>query len=522
MTYPPFQKPLTRRELLSRVGTGIGTLGLAAVMAEAEGLAPKRLLAAAGQPENSLTPKAPHFAPRATRLIHLLMNGGVSHVDTFDHKPLLEKYHGQRPAAVDIKTQRKTEGLMKSPFHFKRHGQSGQWVSELFPHVAECADDLCIINSMYTDLPEHVAGLLMMTVGAIQPNRPSMGSWLGYGLGTENQNLPGFISICHKGRHRPGEPAWNSSFLPGIYSGTFVDTENLNPTKVIPNLGNPYLSRSEQQRQVDLLSRMNQLNLEQVERDQALEARIQSFELAYRMQTTAPEAFDLSQETQATRDLYGIKDEPTYSTIGGRPFGGFAEGCLLARRLSERGVRVVQLAFAPDIAWDDHGDILWHRPKAKDCDQAIAALLKDLKARGLLDETLVLWGGEFGRTPTADPSTKRPGRDHNHYGFTVWLAGGGVKRGLTYGATDDFGMRAVHDRVHVHDLHATILHLMGPGPRTAHLPLLRPGFPAHRRARPDHPRSHRLVWKPASGNRSQSRADGQFCCLKLRRTSRCQ
>ena len=179
------------------------------------------------------------------------------------------------------------------------------------------------------------------------------------------------------------------------------------------------------------------------------------------MQTTAPEAFDLSRETQATRDLYGITDEPTYSTIGGRPFGGFAEGCLLARRLSERGVRVVQLAFAPDIAWDDHGDILWHRPKAKDCDQAIAALLKDLKARGLLEETLVLWAGEFGRTPTADPSTKRPGRDHNHYGFTAWMAGGGVKAGMTYGATDDFGMRAVHDRVHVHDLHATILHLMG-------------------------------------------------------------
>ncbi len=461
MRHPLLQTPLSRRELLSRVGTGIGSLGLAAVMDQAGWLGSGPLLAAEGQPDASLTPKAPHFAPRAKRVIHLLMNGGVSHVDTFDYKPLLEKYHGQRPAAVDIKTQRKTEGLMKSPFKFQRHGQSGRWVSELFPHLAQCVDDLCIVHSMHTDLPEHVAGLLMMTTGAIQPNRPSVGAWLGYGLGTENQNLPAFISICHKGRHRPGEPAWNSSFLPGIFSGTFVDTENLDPHQVIPNLGNPYLSRSEQRRQADLLSRMNQLNLEQVERDQALEARIQSFELAYRMQTAAPEAFDLSRETQATRDLYGITHEPTYSTIGGRPFGGFAEGCLLARRLSERGVRVVQLAFAPDIAWDDHGDIQWHRPKAKDCDQAIAGLLKDLKARGLLDETLVLWGGEFGRTPTADPSTKRPGRDHNHYGFTIWMAGGGVKGGLTYGATDDFGMRAVHDRVHVHDLHATILHLMG-------------------------------------------------------------
>ena len=461
MTRSLFQERLSRRELLSCLGTGVGTLGLAAIMAESDLLPSATFLSAKSQPDNPLTAKAPHFTGRAKRVIHLLMNGGVSHVDTFDYKPLLEKYHGQRPAAVDLKTQRKTEGLMKSPFQFKRHGSSGQWVSELFPHVAKCVDDLCIINSMYTDLPEHIAGLLMMTVGAIQPNRPSMGAWLGYGLGTENQNLPCFISLCHKGRQRPGEPAWNSSFLPGIYSGTFVDTANLNPNEVIRNLGNPYLSRSEQQRQVNLLLRMNQLNLDRVEYDQALEARIQSFELAYRMQTAAPEAFDIGQETQATRNLYGIKEEPTFSTIGGRPFGGFAEGCLLARRLSERGVRVVQLAFAPDIAWDDHGDIMWHIPKAKDCDQAIAALLKDLKARGLLDETLVLWGSEFGRTPTSDPTTKRPGRDHNHYGFTVWLAGGGIKGGFTYGATDDFGMRAVHNRMHVHDLHATILHLMG-------------------------------------------------------------
>ncbi len=453
--------PLSRRELLGRVGTGIGALGLAVLMADSRLLAENPVASADGGVSNPLAPKQPHFAPRAKRVIHLMMNGAPSHVDTFDYKPLLKKYHGQRPAAVDLKTQRKTEGLMESPFQFKRYGQSGKWVSELFPHVAQCVDDLCFIHSMYTDLPEHVAGLLMMNVGAIQPNRPSLGAWLTYGLGTENQDLPGFISLCHKGKHRPGEPNWSSSFLPGIYSGTFVDTVSLDPQKVIPNIASLYLSRVEQRRQVDLLLEMNRLHLEQLERDQALEARIQSLELAFRMQTSAPEAFDLSQETQATRDLYGIQDEPTFSRIGGRPFGGFAEGCLLARRLSERGVRVVQLGFAPDIAWDDHGDIQNHVPKAKDCDRAIAALLKDLKARGLLEETLVIWGGEFGRTPTSDPSGKRPGRDHNHYGFTVWLAGGGVKGGYSYGATDDFGMRAVHNRVHVHDLHATILHLMG-------------------------------------------------------------
>ena len=231
--------PLSRRELLSRVGTGIGSLGLAAVMDKAGWLDSGTVHASEARLVNSLVPKAPHFAPRAKRVIHLLMNGGVSHVDTFDHKPLLEKYHGQRPAAVDIKTLRKTEGLMKSPFQFQRHGQSGRWVSELFPHLAQCIDDLCIIHSMHTDLPEHVAGLLMMNTGAIQPNRPSLGAWLGYGLGTENQNLPSFISMCHKGRHRPGEPGWNSSFLPGIYSGTFVDTGNLGPGEGRPRPAQP-------------------------------------------------------------------------------------------------------------------------------------------------------------------------------------------------------------------------------------------------------------------------------------------
>ena len=467
--------PISRRELLERVGTGIGALGLAAVMDDAgllgqlahagkhgqAGIGLDAVSSVERRPSAPLEPKKPHLAPRAKRVIHLLMNGGVSHVDTFDHKPLLKKYSGQRPSAVNLETDRLTEGLMASPWEFQQHGQSGQWVSELFPYVAECVDDLCIINSMHTDVPEHMSGLLMMTTGALQPNRPSMGAWLGYGLGTENQSLPGFVSICHKGKHRPGEPNWNSSFLPGIYAGTFVDTNSLDPSQVIPHLGNPYLSPAQQRRQLDLLSRMNELEVERLERDDALEARIESLELAYRMQFEAPEAFDLSRESQAMRDLYGIGDKPTFSRFGGRAFGGFAEGCLLSRRLSERGVRVVQLGFAPDIAWDDHANIMAHEPKAEDCDRAIAALLKDLKARGLLEETLVVWSGEFGRTPTSDPTAGTPGRDHNHYGFTVWLAGGGVKGGVTYGATDEFGMKAVKDPVHVHDLHATILYLMG-------------------------------------------------------------
>lgn len=455
----PHRWSLSRRELLERVGTGIGAVGLAAVMNDAGLLAGNN--ATSRRSSDPLAAKTPHHPPRAKRLIHLLMNGGVSHVDTFDYKPLLEKYVGQRPAAVDLQTDRVTQGLMPSPWPFQRHGQSGVWVSELFPHVAQCIDDICVISSMHTNVPEHMAGLLMMTTGALQPNRPSMGSWLGYGLGTENADLPAFVSICHKGKHRPGEPNWASSFLPGIYSGTFVDTNSLDPKKVIPHLENPYLTRSQQRRQLNLLLKLNELDVERAERDAALEARIESLELAYRMQFEAPEAFDLSQESQPTRDLYGIGDEPTFSTFGGRAFGGFAEGCLLARRLSERGVRVVQLGFAPDVAWDDHANILAHKPKAKDCDQAIAGLLKDLKSRGLLDETLVLWSGEFGRTPTIDPTGKIAGRDHNHYGFTVWLAGGGVRGGLQYGATDEFGMKAVTDRVHVHDLHATILHLMG-------------------------------------------------------------
>jgi len=438
---------ISRRTLLTRGTAGVGLLGLAELF---------------GQESSSpLDARAPHTAPRAKRIIHLLMNGGPSHIDTFDPKPLLAKYQGQRPSTVDLKTQRKTTGILHSPYSFQQHGQSGLWISELFPHVARHADKLCLIHSMYTDIPEHISGLLMMNIGANQPTRPSWGSWLSYGLGTENQDLPAFVVISHNGDPRPGPTGWSSNFLPGVHSGAFIDTHNLDPKRVLADIRNPGLSRGSQRRQFDLLQRMNRLELNRSGTDRALEARIESLELAFRMQFAAPEAFDISRESKATHDLYGIGPEPTKGVAGGRKYGGFAEGALVARRLSERGVRVVQLAFAPDIPWDDHTDINDHRPKAFECDRAIAALLTDLESRGLLDETLVLWGGEFGRTPTTDVTANKPGRDHNHFGFTVWLAGGGVKPGYRYGATDEFGMRAVKDRAHVRDLHATILHLMG-------------------------------------------------------------
>ena len=445
--------------MLRRTGAGAGTLGLAAVLADGGMLAPGRASAAAVSP---LAPKKPHFEPRAKRLIYLHMNGGPSHIDTFDYKPALEKYDGQRPPQAELKTLAETGDLMKSPFKFRQWGESGHWVSELFPHTACCIDDICVIKSMVTDVPEHAAGLLLMNLGTIQPNRPSLGAWLGYGLGTENQNLPSYLVLCPNGESRPGANLWGNSFLPGIHAGCYVDSFNLDARQALQDIENRYLSRADQRRQLELLSRMNQLHLERMEHDAALEARIQSLELAFRMQSEVPDAFDLSKETQATRDMYGIGEKSIRIEHEKRPFGGFAEGCLLARRLSERGVRMVQLSFAPDIPWDDHFDIMNHQPKARDCDQAIAALLKDLKQRGLLEETLVMWGGEFGRTPVCElRKASTAGRDHNHYGFTVWLAGGGVRAGMSYGATDELGFQAVENRVHVHDLHATILHLMG-------------------------------------------------------------
>ena len=437
-----------RREMLQRVGTGLGTLGLACLLADDQALGAgadsSGSSPGAVDSNNPLSVKSPHFQPRAKRVIHLFMNGGPSQVDTFDPKPALDRYDGQRPPSADLKTERKTGGLMKSPFKFQKYGESGIEVSEIFPEVASCIDDICVIRSMHTNIPNHEPSLLMMNSGETQPTRPSMGSWLMYGLGTENQNLPGFVVLC-PGKPVVGPQLWGNSFLPGIFQGTHINNAKLNPKEVIRHINNQHLDRSAQREQLDLLKQMNEMHLaERGGADGNLEARIQSMEMAFRMQFEAQDVFDLAQESQATRDMYGK--------------GEFADACLTARRLVEEGVRMVQVYYGNGQPWDDHENISSHADKAKKSDQAVAALLKDLKARGLLEDTLVLWGGEFGRTPVSEGAK---GRDHNNHGFTVWMAGGGVKGGMVYGATDEFGFAAVENRMHVHDLHATILHLLG-------------------------------------------------------------
>ncbi len=430
MTFPLF----SRRDMLARTGTGLGMLGLASVLQNES--------VAADIPKNPLAPKAGHHKAKAKAVIHLFMNGGPSQVDTFDPKPELEKHHGKKPPTADLKTERGTGPLYKSPFKFAKAGKSGIEVSELYPEIAKCIDDICVIRSMHTNVPNHEPSLLMMTCGNQQPIRPSMGSWLTYGLGTENQNLPGFVVLC-PGKPVVGPQLWSNSFLPGVFQGCHISS--LDPKKVIEHIENRSISTDSQRKQLDLLNELNRLHKDRKGGDDQLEARIQSLEMAFRMQTEAVEAFDLNKEKAATRDLYGK--------------GYFADACLIARRLVERGVRMVQIYYGSGQPWDDHGNIeAGHRGKAKDSDKACAALLTDLKRLGLLEETLVLWGGEFGRTPTSEGGN---GRDHNHHGFSVWLAGGGVKGGMAYGSTDEFGFAAVEKKVHVHDLHATILHQMG-------------------------------------------------------------
>jgi hypothetical protein len=423
---------LTRREVLTRIGGGFGALALGSVLAEASAT-------------NPLAPKSPHFAPRAKRVIFLFMNGGPSHVDTFDPKPGLTRRHGQRlPDSFHSGTARRnTSPLMGTPFRFRRHGRSGIELSELYPELGTVIDDVCVVRSMYTDNPNHEPGLLMMNSGNMQPIRPSMGSWLTYALGSDNQNLPGFIVLC-PGKPVVGPQLWSNSFLPGIYQGTHINNRTVDPRTIIRDIRNPYLSPAAQRSQLDLLQQMNQLHLERSGSDEHLEARIASLEMAYRMQGEAQEAFDIGRETRETRRQYGD--------------GEFANACLLARRLAERGVRMIQIYYGNGQPWDDHGDIANHRNHAVKSDRPMAALLRDLKQRGLLEDTLVIWVGEFGRTPS---SQWAKGRDHHHLGFSMWLAGGGVKRGHVHGATDEFGYRAIDGRVHIHDLHATILHLMG-------------------------------------------------------------
>ena len=381
------------------------------------------------------------------------MNGGPSHVDTFDPKPELTKWHGKvLPDEHRLNTERKTGAAYKSPFTFKKYGQSGLPVSELFPHVAKHADDLCVIRSMRADVPNHEPSLMLMNCGDGRLVRPSMGSWVTYGLGTENQNLPGFVVLCPNGYPVTETQNWRSAFLPGIYQGTYVNPAKKSDEEIIPNL-NPARPGKRQSKQLQLLQKLNRAHQNTRDGDDQLDSRIRSFELAYRMQMEASDAFDITKESPRVREMYGS--------------GVHAKQCLMARRLVERGVRFVQLWHGKDQPWDSHDQIEKnHRKLAGQCDQAIGALLQDLKERGMLEETLVLWGGEFGRTPTVElPSGANAGttsgRDHNHHGFTMWMAGGGVKPGHIHGATDPFGFQAVENPVHVHDLHATMLHLLG-------------------------------------------------------------
>lgn len=424
--------PLSRRDMIGRLGGGLGALGLTT-----------QLLA---DNPHALRPHTvrPHTVPRAQRVIQLFMNGGPFQGDFFDPKPQLEKYAGQRPAAVDLRTERATAGLLPSPFAYSPRGESGLPVSELLPKLGALADDLCVVRSMFTPNPNHGPALYMMNNGTITPKRPSMGAWLLYGLGSENANLPGYVVLC------PGRPVrfaelWTSSFLPAEFQGTYINHAQLDPRKMIPYLQTEGLDRAAQRRQLDLLLQLNDSHLADRGGHPLMEARIRSLEQAFRLQFEAHEAFDLQQESQSVREAYGS--------------GHFANACLLARRLAERGVRFTQVYYGDGQPWDTHNN--HHessRKLAADIDQPIAALLADLKARGLLEDTLVIWGGEFGRTPTTENGN---GRDHNHFGFTVWLAGGGVKGGLAYGATDEFGFQAVENKVSLHDLHATILHLLG-------------------------------------------------------------
>jgi hypothetical protein len=441
---------LTRREFLCRCGMGMGALALTNLMAEIGFLSP----AQAADALNPLATRKPHFPAKAKRVIHLFMNGGPSHVDTFDPKPSLTKYHGKPLPYENFRTERKTGAAFGSPFKFQKYGQSGIEVSELFHNVAQSIDDICVIRSTHADVPNHEPSLLLMNCGEARLIRPSVGSWVTYGLGSENQNLPGFIVMCPGGYPIQESQNWQAGFLPGVYQGTYINTQHTDIEKLIENIKNNYTSLKEQRRQLDLLLQLNEQHKKKRQQDAQLEARIQSFELAYRMQMDAADAFDVSKEPQSIRDMYG-------SHTQGRQM-------LIARKLLEKGVRFVQVWTGAGQPWDNHDDLeVNHRRLAKDTDQAVGALLKDLKQRGMLDDTLVIWGGEFGRTPTVELPTpganagKINGRDHNHWGFSMWLAGGGVKGGTVYGATDEFGFKAAENPVHIHDLHATTLHLLG-------------------------------------------------------------
>jgi Protein of unknown function (DUF1501) len=437
---------LDRRDFLRRCGMGFGALAMSGL----PGIGQAAVSAAAG---SAPFRPGPHFAPKAKRVVHLFMNGGPSQVDTFDPKPELQKRHGQAIPLEGLKTERPTGAALRSPFTFQRHGRCGLEVSELFHHTAQHADDLCVIRSMKADVPNHEPSLMLMNCGEGRLARPSMGSWVNYGLGSANDNLPAFVSLCPGGMPIKRTENWRSSFLPGNFQGTYIDSSIERIDRLIENLRHPSARGSRQAGQLELLRTLNEAHLAAAGHDPQLEARIRSFELAYRMQAEASDAFDVSKEPAKVREMYGP--------------GAFARQCIMARRLLERGVRFIQLWHGSGQPWDSHDDIEQHRGLARQCDQAIGAFLTDLKQRGLLEDTLVLWGGEFGRTPVVEMPQAgsnqgvMKGRDHNHYGFTVWMAGGGVKGGHVHGATDPFGFAAVEGAMHVHDLHATMLHLLG-------------------------------------------------------------
>lgn len=436
-----------RREMLQRSGMGFAGLTLASMLDQ-------RSARGATKIESAMAPLPPQFAARAKHVIHIFCNGGPSHVDTFDPKPKLLEYAGKTLPTENLRTERKTGAALPSPFRFQKYGESGIEVSELFAKTAQHADDLCVVRSMYADVPNHEPSLMLMNCGESRLPRPSFGSWTTYGLGTENQNLPGFIAMCPGGMPITESANWRSAFLPGTYQGTYINTQHRDVDRLIEHVRNRVLSLDHQRDQLDLLQSLNRRHLDSRGHDAGLEGRIQSFELAYRMQIEAADVFDLSKEPKYIREAYG--DE-----VHGRQL-------LMARRLVERGVRFVQLWHGDGQPWDNHDDLeVNHRRLAGQLDQPLAALIGDLKQRGMLDETLIIWGGEFGRTPVVELPTpganagKINGRDHNHWGFSMFLAGGGARGGYVHGATDEFGFAAIENRVHVHDLHATLLKLLG-------------------------------------------------------------
>ena len=427
---------MTRRDALHRLSAGFGTIGLAGML----GAAPKQ-----------------QITPKAKRVIFLFMNGAPSHIDTFDPKPALKKYEGQQPSGKLYKAP-KTSGFMSSPLKFSKCGQSGIEVSESLPALGSIIDDCCVIRSMHTNVPNHEPALLMMNTGNIQPIRPSLGSWVLYGLGSENENLPGFVVLRPTPNIVVGPALWSNSFLPAEYQATGVITSDMSVDKLVANVRNSVLAPTQQRRQIDLIQKLNQLHAAKRENDHALEGQIKAMETAYRMQSAATDAFDISRESPKMRELYG--DTP------------FGRSCLLARRLAESGVRYISVYYTSsnNQPWDTHSDHYKRHPElCADSDRASAALISDLKQRGLLDDTLVVWTGEFGRTPYAqenqDKNKKtdpmKRGRDHHHTAFSTLLAGGGIKGGLAYGTSDELGMNAEENKVHVHDLHATILHQLG-------------------------------------------------------------